>query len=280
MTLLRPRPALATAAALSCLLFSRCGPDAAADPAMKLSDPPHWIAHRGDSAHYPENTLSAVRAAFALDPAPSCVEIDVQLTRDGQLVVVHDDELARTTGSARKVSESDWDELKDLRAGFAEKFEQRFAEEPLPRLAEVLDLAAEADGGIMIEVKPRAAGAAVGRLLQERGEVDRHLVASFEPAALAAAEEEAPGVRKLLLISQPVEADLALAEDLGATILGCHHDHATPEIVAAAHAAGLYVWTYTGNDAARAATLKQRGVDGIISDRVGELRAELAAGAQ
>ena len=72
----------------------------------------------------------------------------------------------------------------------------------------------------------------------------------------------------------------SLAEDLGATILGCHHDHATPEIVAAAHAAGLYVWTYTVNDAARAATLKQRGVDGIISDRVGELRAELAAGAQ
>lgn len=236
-----------------------------------------WIAHRGDSAHYPENTLTSVRAAFELVPAPDFVEIDVQLTADGELVVVHDDELARTTGVDRRVSASRWEEIASLRAGFAEKFGDRYAEEPLPLLAEVLDLAAQFQGSIMIEVKPREAGEAVGRLLRARGEVGQHLIASFEPAALAAAEEQAPGVRKLLLISEPVEADLALAEELDATILGCHHDHAHADIVAAAHAEGLRVWTYTVNEPARAHALRARGVDGIISDRVGLLRQEVAA---
>ena len=242
---------------------------------MPLPESPHWIAHRGDSAALPENTLSAVRAAFERTPAPTCVEIDVQLSRDGVLVVVHDDELARTTGDPRRVSESDWADLASLRAGFAEKFGDAFAEEPLPRLEQVLDLAAEFDGSIMIEVKPRAAGEAVGRLLRERDEVSRHIVASFEAAALAAAEDEAPGVRKLYLVSQPVSADLALAQELEASILGCHWEHAHAAIVEEAHAAGMVVWTYTVNDAKAARTLKRAGVDGLISDRVTELRAEL-----
>lgn len=243
---------------------------------MPLPPSPHWIAHRGDSARLPENTLAAVRAAFERRPAPTCVEIDVQLSQDGVLVVVHDDELARTTGDARRVSESTWAEIEDLRAGFADKFGDQFAEEPLPRLEQVLDLAAEYSGSIMIEVKPREAGAAVGRLLRERGEVGQHIVASFEAAALAAAEDEAPGVRKLYLVSKPVAADVALATELDASILGCSADHAHAEIVATAHAADLVVWTYTVNDPAVAQRLKAAGVDGLISDRVTELRGELA----
>lgn len=257
------------------VILPGCGALFASDPAMPLPDVPHWIAHRGDSAVVPENTLAAVRAAFERTPAPTCVEIDVQLSRDGVLVVVHDDELDRTTGDPRLVSASDWSEIASLRAGFTEKFGEQYADEPLPRLEQVLDLAAEFEGHIMIEVKPREAGAAVGRLLRARNELSQHTVASFEAAALAAAEDEAPGVRKLYLVSQPVQADVALAEELGASILGCNWEHAHASIVATAHDAGLVVWAYTVNDAKAARELKRAGVDGLISDRITELRAEL-----
>ena len=180
-----------------------------------------------------------------------------------KIAFIHDDKLARTTGDPRRVSESAWKDLASLRAGFAEKFGDAFASEPLPRLEQVLDLAAELNGSIMIEVKPRAAGEAVGRLLRERGEVDQHIVASFHAAALAAAEDEAPGVRKLYLVSQPVSADLALAHELEVSILGCHWEHAHAAIVQEVHDAGMVVWAYTVNEAKAARALKRVAIDDI-----------------
>lgn len=242
----------------------------ASDP---LPPPPVWIAHRGDSADAPENTVTAVRAALQRTPPPHFVEVDVHASRDGALVVVHDDDLERTTGQPGSVSASTWPELQDRRAGFAERFGDRFADEPLPRLADVLDAATEYDARIMIEVKPRGVGEAVGVLLRERDEIERHLVASFEPSVLLGAGLTAPGVRTMYLVSQPGPADVALAARIGATVLGCNQEHATAALAEQAHAAGLQLWTYTVNDAARAAELRVLGVDGIISDRFADVRA-------
>jgi glycerophosphoryl diester phosphodiesterase len=236
-----------------------------------------WIAHRGDSAHAPENTLAAIRAAFELTPRPHFVEIDVHASRDGELVVIHDDDLARTTGSAGRVSRSDWAQLSELRAGYSEKFGAAFADEPLPRLHEVLDLAADYQGSIMIEVKVRGAGRAVGELLRERGEIARHMVASFEAAAIVGAAMTAPGVRTLYLVGNPDLADIELAQKIGASILGCHHDHAQPELLRAVHEAGLRLWVYTVNDQAGGLRLATLGADGVISDRAGALRPEVEA---
>lgn len=234
-----------------------------------------WVAHRGDSAHAPENSLAAIRAAFELTPRPHFVEIDVHASRDGELVVIHDDDLARTTGSAGRVSRSDWAQLSEVRAGYPEKFGEAFADEPLPRLADVLDLAAEYGGSIMIEVKARRAGRAVGQLLSARGEIAQHLVASFDAAAIVGAAMTAPGVRTLYLVGSPDPADLELAQKIGASILGCHHDHANPELLHAAHQAGLKLWVYTVNDQAGGHQLVTMGADGVISDRVGALRTEV-----
>jgi len=236
-----------------------------------------WIAHRGDSAHVPENSLAAVRAALQLRPAPHFVEIDVHASRDGELIVIHDDDLARTTGASGKVSRNDWGELSKLRVGYAEKFGDAFAAEPLPRLHEVLDLASDYQGSIMIEVKARRAGRAVGLLLRERGEVAQHLVASFEAAAIVGAAMNAPGVRTLYLVGNPGPADIELARMLGASILGCHRDHARPALLRAVHEAGLKLWVYTVNDLEGGLQLVSMGADGVISDRVGELRQEVEA---
>lgn len=239
---------------------------------MSLPEAPVWIAHRGNSVEAPENTLSSVGLALRLDPQPQFVEIDVQLSADGELVVIHDDDLQRTTGVAGKVSEKSWAELAGLRAGFAERFQDQFADEQLPRLAQVLDLAAEYDGRIMIEVKARGAGEGVGRLLFERGEIEQHIVASFKPAVLAAAKRMAPGVRVLYLASEPNLGDIALAQELEASILGCHHESASRSLAESVHRAGMQLWCYTVNDAARARELRKLGVDGVISDQVSVVR--------
>ncbi len=260
--------------ALTVLLGSSCQ-FAPMSPAVPLPDGSTWIAHRGDSAHAPENSLAAVRAAFELSPAPHFVEIDVHASRDGELVVIHDDDLSRTTGASGRVSRMDWVELTEQRAGYAEKFGDAFAHEPIPRLSEVLDLAADYHGSIMIEVKVRRAGRAVGQLLRERGEVAQHLVASFDAAAIVGAAMTAPGVRTLYLVGDPDPADLELAQKIGASILGCHHDHADLELRRAAHQAGLKLWVYTVNDSAGGLRLVSLGADGVISDRVGALRQEV-----
>jgi glycerophosphoryl diester phosphodiesterase len=253
-----------------------CQP-ASTTQSVPLPEGSTWIAHRGDSAHAPENSLAAIRAAFELTPAPHFVEIDVHASRDGELVVIHDDDLARTTGTSGRVSSSDWAQLTKLKAGYSEKFGEEFADEPLPRLSDVLDLAAKYQGSIMIEVKARSAGRAVGQLLLERGEIAQHLVASFEAAAIVGAAMTAPGVRTLYLVGNPGPADLELAQKLGASILGCHRDHAQPELLRAVQAAGLKLWVYTVNDRDGGLQLLSMGADGVISDRVGALRLEVEA---
>jgi glycerophosphoryl diester phosphodiesterase len=94
------------------------------------------IAHRGFSGRYPENTLRAFREAMKL-PVDG-IELDIRRTRDGVLVVIHDETVDRTTFGSGRVSELTWDELRQLDAG-AWKGEE-FAGERIPRLDEVLEL--------------------------------------------------------------------------------------------------------------------------------------------
>jgi glycerophosphoryl diester phosphodiesterase len=117
----------------------------------KKFKPPWFIAHRGYRAKYPENTLIAFQAA--LDAGVQMIELDVALSRDRKLVVIHDATLERTTNGKGAVSDHTLAQLKQLDAGGW--FHARFAGEHLPELSEVLDLV---DGQVMIniEIKPHA----------------------------------------------------------------------------------------------------------------------------
>ena len=114
-------------------------------------NPPWIMAHRGYRARYPENTLVAFQAA--LDAGVQMIELDVALSRDRKLVVIHDATLERTTNGEGAVSDHTLAQLKQLDAGGW--FHPRFAGEHLPELSEVLDLA---DGQVLIniEIKPHA----------------------------------------------------------------------------------------------------------------------------
>ena len=230
-----------------------------------------WIAHRGNSWYAPENTLASVRGALALEPRPPFVEIDVHRSADGALVVIHDATLERTTDGSGKVAEQTWDDLRAVSAGYAERFEG-FEAERLPLLADVLDAVAGTDTGVMIEIKAHGIGGDVARLLEERDEVDRHLVASFYAAEVVDALLQNPRVRTLYLVEDASPAEIEVARRIGVDVLGANHESVTPTRAALARERGLALWVYTVNEPEDVERVRKARVDGIISDRVGDLR--------
>lgn len=101
-------------------------------------DRPIVIAHRGYSECYPENTLAGLQAA--LDEGAQCIEFDVQFTADNVPVVFHDSELERITGSKGKVQKVSFSALSTLRASESDRFGDKFSQEPVPSLREVLGM--------------------------------------------------------------------------------------------------------------------------------------------
>ncbi len=122
------------------------------------------IAHRGDSAHAPENTIVALQQAFALG-AQTC-EIDLRLSADGVAVLMHDADLFRTTNATGPVAGRTAASLRTLDAG--EWFDPRFDGEPVPTLAEAL-IATRGRGRLYLDVKVNGMGPAIRQALLEAG---------------------------------------------------------------------------------------------------------------
>jgi glycerophosphoryl diester phosphodiesterase len=152
------------------------------DPAARLV-----IAHRGDSAFFPENTLESLRRGVAA--GADAVEFDVRLSRDGQAVVIHDPTVDRTSDGTGAVHALTLDELQRLDAGYrftrdgGRTFPFRGRGITIPAFEHVL--AALAGVPMLIEIKVREASAEVKRLLTRSGAAGRCLVGSFDDAALA-----------------------------------------------------------------------------------------------
>jgi glycerophosphoryl diester phosphodiesterase len=145
------------------------------------------IAHRGASAYYPENTLSSFAGAIEMDA--DMVELDVQLTKDGEVVVFHDEKIERCTDGRGRVAGHTLQELKRLDAG--SWFSSRFTGEKIPTLIEVLDFCKNKIA-VNIEIKTEAvkddiSGGIEDKCLQivERNGMKDHVIfSSFDPRAL------------------------------------------------------------------------------------------------
>ena len=129
---------------------------------------PLVIAHRGDSARRPENTLASF--ASALEIGAEVVEFDVQLTKDGEVVVIHDPTVDRTTDGTGRVVELTLAELRRLSAGYPARFGDQYRGEKIPTLSEVLGLIRDRAIG-MIEIKHDSVTA------DAEGGVEAHTVA-------------------------------------------------------------------------------------------------------
>jgi len=151
------------------------------------SDARPVVAHRGNSAHAPENTLESLRQGAEL--GADAIEFDVRLSRDGQAVVIHDPTLERTTSGRGTVADTTLAELRTLDAGFhftpdgGRSFPWRGRGVTIPALDDVL--AAFPATPMIIEIKTAAASVEARRLLVRHGAAPRCVIGSFSDAALA-----------------------------------------------------------------------------------------------
>lgn len=244
--------------------------------------PPFLIAHRGFSSVAPENTLAAFERA--LDAGAEVLECDVQLTRDGVVAVIHDSRVDRTTDGHGLVGELSWDRLRRLDAGYRERFGASFRGEPIPRLEDLLELA-RGRAKVFVEIKPEsvspnsdAVEAATVRAAREADMEGDVGVLSFVPLTARRIRVTAPEMRVGLVFRWWRRHRLvAQAAACGAHYLVCHVSTLGRQrhLVKSAHRRGLRVGTYVVDDVELLEKVLAAGVDGVATNRVGELQPAL-----
>jgi glycerophosphoryl diester phosphodiesterase len=246
------------------------------------------VAHRGASGDHPENTLAAIRGALALDV--DSIELDVQRSRDGALVLIHDTDLTRTTNARElfprrgpwRVADFDYDELRCLDAGAWKG--PAFTGERIPTLQEAIDLVGSTRSGLLLELKApslypgivtdvvsalRAVPDYLDRAVTEQGLV----VQSFDIAAMKAHKTRAPEV-PVGLLGSPARANLpALAT--WADQVNPHHWAVDRSYVEDVHRHGMRCLAWTVNRVPAMRRALALGVDGVITNEPARLAAAL-----
>jgi glycerophosphoryl diester phosphodiesterase len=231
------------------------------------------IAHRGAAGTRPELTRPAFERA--LEIGVDMIELDVQLTRDRALVVLHDRELGRTVRGHGPVRERTLAELCGLDAGAW--FAPEYAGARVPSLEEVLDLTA-GKAALNVEIKSPepdwdATADVLVALLTAARCLDSTVISSFEMGALRAVRARSPTARLgVLWHAGELEPMWPLAETLEARSVHPQWTLVDAAVVEQARARGLAVIVWTVNDPAAIAQLAALGVDGIISDYPERLR--------
>ena len=229
------------------------------------------IAHRGASARYPENTLRAFIAAAEMG-ADMC-EFDVRMARDGEVVVIHDATVNRTTDGRGRVAAMTAVELGRLDAGV--RFGQEFRGERIPTLAQVATALSERGCGMDVELKAQGLERRVCEVLRKSGAAERAIVSSFDWKQLRLVAAEDPSVRLALLAENHPVALLQAAAEMQAFAIAPRFDIADAGLCAAAHRGGIAVYVWTVDDAAEMRRLIASGVDGIMTNDPQGLRAVL-----
>jgi glycerophosphoryl diester phosphodiesterase len=270
-----------------------------------LPRPPLVCAHGGDAAAAPPNTLRAFQAA--LDGGADCVEVDVSMTKDGQLVVLHDRELAQLTGAAPPpgppgrrllggarappaalphVADFTWEQLAALRWDAAAQGDPG---DRVPDLHSVLRLALPRAAAVTIDVKLPPGGAAdavaqaVVDALRAAGCGPACMVWAKSDAVVATVKALAPSQRVGLVVTN----DTAEARAAGmhrplrlpglASVVGVHYGMATAELAAQARGAGLEVHVWTANSAGMMRAALDAGPDAVVTGHPRKLLEALRA---
>jgi glycerophosphoryl diester phosphodiesterase len=226
------------------------------------------IAHRGASAYAPENTVAAFDLALHL----GCrhLELDVDLSRDGHIVVMHDDTVDRTTNGTGPVGSHTLAELRALDAGAW--FGPQFTGERIPTFAEVL---ARYRGRVHLhtELKGRAARLASGTadLVRQYGMVAHVTVTPFHYQRLVETRAYAPELPTGWLVHEVSDMTITQAQALGLTQICPEADRVTPALVRRLHAQGFVVRAWGVDDEALMRQVVDAGADGMtvnVPDRL------------
>jgi glycerophosphoryl diester phosphodiesterase len=241
----------------------------------RLNARPLVIAHRGNSAGAPEQTLAAFGQAVEL--GADMIEADVRRSRDGRLVLMHDALLDRTTSGHGRVDAATLDELRRLDAG--EWFDARYAGQGIPTLDELFELAQSGGVGLCLEAKGETAeehasvAQAIAHEIVRRGRLAVDVLASFDHRCLGAAAVAVPGLRLApdRLPERGPAHGHALVEQaaaVGAEIIQVHHDDLTRAAVDEAHRAGVAVWPWPPETAFEIERVLALGADAVMGDDV------------
>ncbi|PKN06332.1 MAG: hypothetical protein CVU72_05025 [Deltaproteobacteria bacterium HGW-Deltaproteobacteria-7] len=242
-------------------------------PSRQCKDDFTIIAHRGASAYYPENTLVSFAAAISMEA--DMVELDIQLTADGEVVVFHDEKINRCTNGKGVIADYTFARLKKLDAG--SWFDKKFAGVRVPSLAEVLKLCKNKIA-VNIEIKTEAVADAVSggieeaclKIVDQTGMRDHVVFSSFDPRAICHLKQIdclAPVAvlfeKKYYGSSLPSQ----IVESLGADAFNCSVRELGATWLADLAQHGIPVNVYTVNDAKIMARLLSRGVSGIFTNK-------------
>lgn len=238
------------------------------------------FAHRGASAVCPENTMAAFRKSLEL--GATGIETDVQMSSDGGLVLIHDENLKRTAGAEGYVKDHTLSQLLELDAG--SWFGPEFQNERLPTLEELLDLLQERDTLLNIELKngmflyPGLEEKVIAAV-RDYGMSERVVLSSFNHYSLAYCKSLAPEIRTGILYGEGLYRPWDYAASLHADALHAYHYAVLPEFVAEASEHNVVYHPWTVNDPGRMKALIAAGVAGIITDYPDVLSRLLAASA-
>ena len=226
------------------------------------------IAHRGASGNFPENTVCAFRAA--IDAGAEMCELDVQLSRDGAIVVIHDETVERTTDGKGEVAELTLEELKRLDAGA--KFKGGAVKgERIPTLDEVFSVTS-GKCGLNIELKAGGLEHQVAQIMQARNALADSIVSSFDWEYLKNIQQLHFNIRVGLLAEEKPVDLMMNAVAMRAHSINLRWDMVTSDLCKAAHERGLKVYTWTVDADARMRALIACGVDGIMTNYPERLR--------
>ncbi|MFJ8139591.1 glycerophosphodiester phosphodiesterase [Streptomyces sp. NPDC096013] len=210
------------------------------------------IGHRGVMGLEPENTLRSFVAAeqAGLD----VIELDLHLSQDGALVVMHDADVDRTTDGTGPIAERTLGELRTLDAGRGER---------VPVFEEVLDAVGSP---IQAEIKDLAAARALAEVMHRRGLVERVEVSSFHDEAIAEISRLVPGVRTALIASRFGPEVVERATEAGAGTVCLNIRRLTLEVVEAARKADLRIIGWVVNTQDQLRLVRALGLDGATTD--------------
>ncbi|MCG6870468.1 MAG: glycerophosphodiester phosphodiesterase [Gammaproteobacteria bacterium] len=228
---------------------------------VRVDDDVAIVAHRGAAGKSPENTLASVRQA--IEDETDWVEIDVQETADGEVVVVHDSDFMKIAGVPINIWDATLEQIREIDVGSS--FDPRFSGERTPTLREVLETA-RGKALVAIELKYYGHDDKLERrvvdLVEALGMVPEVAIMSLRQAGIEEIRRLRPDWPAGLLTARAL-GDLT---KLDVDFLAVNAGMATPGFIRRAHAADREVWVWTINDPVTMSRMTSLGVDGIITD--------------
>ncbi len=218
------------------------------DPFFKV------VGHRGAPLYEPENTLSSFKKAY--ECGATAIEFDVRATRDGVLVLIHDEKVDRVTNGTGFVAKLSFREIRGLNVGVKEK---------VPTLDEVLEYAKD-KLSVDIEIKVAGIEEKVLKSIQRHGVEEKCIITSFIPQVLAKIKKMAPSLKIGVLCSEWSKEYIYIAERLKAYAILPYFKELNKDNILFIRSKGFKIIPWTINNLKDVKRLVNLGVDGVITD--------------